>query len=183
MYRQVLDLYATSVDYDPKSRESVAFFKMVQNKLHFAAHGHTAAEVIYERADAEKPFMGLMTFSGDHPVLADARVAKNYLTEDELAVLNRVVSGYFDFAEVQAMRHNPMHMSDYVEHLDKVLASTGQPVLDDAGTVSHKMAMEKAEREYRKYQAATLSPVEEDYLRTVKGLEKRARDACGRERP
>lgn len=92
MYRQVLDLYATSVDYDPKSRESVAFFKMVQNKLHFAAHGHTAAEVIYERADAEKPFMGLMTFSGDHPVLADARVAKNYLTEDELAVLNRVVS-------------------------------------------------------------------------------------------
>ena len=183
MYRQVLDLYATSVDYDPKSRESVAFFKMVQNKLHFAAHGHTAAEVIYERADAEKPFMGLMTFSGDHPVLADARVAKNYLTEDELAVLNRVVSGYFDFAEVQAMRHNPMHMSDYVEHLDKVLASTGQPVLDDAGTVSHKMAMEKAEREYRKYQAATLSPVEEDYLRTVKGLEKRAKDACGRERP
>ncbi len=183
MYRQVLDLYATSVDYDPKSRESVAFFKMVQNKLHFAAHGHTAAEVIYERADAEKPFMGLMTFSGDHPVLADARVAKNYLTEDELAVLNRVVSGYFDFAEVQAMRHNPMHMSDYVEHLDKVLASTGQPVLDDAGTVSHKMAMEKAEREYKKYQAATLSPVEEDYLRTVKGLEKRAKDACGRERP
>ena len=121
MYRQVLDLYATSVDYDPKSSESVAFFEMVQNKLHYAAHGHTAAEVIYERADAEKPFMGLTAFSGDFPTLKDVEIAKNYLTEDELKILNNIVSGYFDFAEVQAMRHNPMYMSDYVEHLDNLL--------------------------------------------------------------
>ena len=114
MYRQVLDLYATSVDYDPRSSESVAFFKMVQNKLHYAAHGHTAAEVIYERADADKPFMGLTAFSGDFPTAKDIGIAKNYLTEEELQILNGIVSGYFDFAEVQAMRHRPMHMSDYV---------------------------------------------------------------------
>lgn len=178
-YRQVLDLYATSVDYDRNSPESIAFFKMVQNKLHFAAHGHTAAEVVYERADASRPFMGLTAFKGNHPVLADVRIAKNYLTEEELAVLNRLVSGYFDFAEIQAMQHKPMHMSDYVEHLDKVLGSTGQPVLDNAGSISHKRAMEKAEREYRKYQEATLSPVEEDYLRIVKGLEEKAKNANG----
>ena len=110
MYRQVLDLYATSVDYDPKSRESIAFFKMVQNKLHYAAHGHTAAEVIYERADANQPFMGLKSFSGDFPTLKDISVAKNYLNDDELKILNNIVSGYFDFAEIQAMRHNPMIM-------------------------------------------------------------------------
>lgn len=118
MYRQVLDLYATSVDYNPRSAESVAFFKMVQNKLHYAAHGHTAAEVIYERADADKPFMGLTTFSGDFPTAKDIGIAKNYLTEEELRVLNQMVSGYFDFAEVQAIRHRPMYMSDYVEQLD-----------------------------------------------------------------
>lgn len=121
MYRQVLDLYATSVDYDPKSSESIAFFKMVQNKLHYAAHGHTAAEVIYERADASQPFMGLKSFSGDFPVLKDISIAKNYLNDEELKILNNIVSGYFDFAEIQAMRHNPMHMEDYVEHLDNVL--------------------------------------------------------------
>lgn len=110
MYRQVLDLYATSIDYNPKSSESVAFFKMVQNKLHYAAHGHTAAEVIYERADADKPFMGLTAFSGDFPTAKDIGVAKNYLSEEELRILNAIVSGYFDFAEVQAMRHHPMHM-------------------------------------------------------------------------
>ena len=119
MYRQVLDLYATSVDYNPRSAESVAFFKMVQNKLHYATHGHTAAEVIYERADADKPFMGLTTFSGDFPTAKDIGIAKNYLTEEELRVLNQMVSGYFDFAEVQAIRHRPMYMSDYVEQLDK----------------------------------------------------------------
>ncbi len=112
MYRQVLDLYTTSVDYNPKSAESIAFFKMVQNKLHYAAHGHTAAEVIYERADAEQPFMGLRTFSGDFPTKKDISIAKNYLDEKELKVLNNIVSGYFDFAEIQAMRHNPMYMSD-----------------------------------------------------------------------
>ena len=120
MYRQVLDLYATSVDYDPKSSESIAFFKMVQNKLHYAAHGHTAAEVIYERADASQPFMGLKSFSGDFPALKDIGIAKNYLNDEELKILNNIVSGYFDFAEIQAMRHHPMYMSDYVEHLDNV---------------------------------------------------------------
>lgn len=175
MYRQVLDLYATSVDYDPKSSESVAFFKMVQNKLHFAAHGHTAAEVIYERADADKPFMGLTAFSGDFPTAKDIGVAKNYLSEDELRILNGIVSGYFDFAEVQAMRHRPMHMSDYVEHLDRILSSTGEQVLIGAGKVSHKQAMDKANREYQRFLVQNLSPVEEAYLQTIKEVEKTAK--------
>ncbi len=176
MYRQVLDLYATSVDYDPKSAESAAFFKMVQNKLHYAAHGHTAAEVIYERADAEKPFMGLNTFSGDFPAAKDIGIAKNYLTEDELKILNNLVSGYFDFAEIQAMRHNPMHMSDYAEHLDNVLRSTGENLLDGAGNISHKEALEKAKKEYQKFIVQNPSPVEEEYLRTIKNLEKTAKN-------
>ena len=175
LYRQVLDLYATSVDYDPTSAESIRFFKIVQNKLHYAAHGHTAAEVIYQRADASKPFMGLKTFKGEMPVLSDVKVAKNYLDEDELKILNNLVSGYFDFAEVQAMRHNPMHMSDYIEHLDRVLSTTGEKLLEGAGTVSHKQAMEKAEQEYRKYQVDTLSPVEEVYLETIRETEKLAK--------
>ena len=175
LYRQVLDLYATSVDYDPTSAESVRFFKIVQNKLHYAAHGHTAAEVIYQRADASKPFMGLKTFKGEMPVLSDVKVAKNYLDENELKILNNLVSGYFDFAEVQAMRHNPMHMSDYIEHLDRVLSTTGEKLLEGAGTVSHKQAKEKAEREYRKYQVETLSPVEEAYLETIRETEKLAK--------
>lgn len=175
MYRQVLDLYATSVDYDPKSAESVAFFKMVQNKLHFAAHGHTAAEVIYERADADKPFMGLTAFSGDFPTAKDIGIAKNYLTEEELRILNGIVSGYFDFAEVQAMRHRPMYMSDYVEHLDSVLSSTGEQVLVGAGKVSHKQAMDKANREYQRFLVQNLSPVEEAYLQTIKEVEKTAK--------
>lgn len=175
MYRQVLDLYATSVDYDPKSSESVAFFKMVQNKLHYAAHGHTAAEVIYEQADADKPFMGLTAFSGDFPTAKDIGIAKNYLNEKELQILNGIVSGYFDFAEVQAIRHNPMHMSDYVKHLDRVLSSTGEQVLVGAGKVSHKQAMEKANQEYRRFLAQNLSPVEEAYLQTIKEVEKTAR--------
>ena len=175
MYRQVLDLYATSVDYDPKSSESVAFFKMVQNKLHYAAHGHTAAEVIYERADADKPFMGLTAFSSDFPTAKDIGIAKNYLNEKELQILNGIVSGYFDFAEVQAIRHNPMHMSDYVKHLDRVLSSTGEQGLVGAGKVSHKQAMEKANQEYRRFLAQNLSPVEEAYLQTIKEVEKTAR--------
>ena len=175
LYRQVLDLYATSVDYDPNSAESVRFFKIVQNKLHYAAHGHTAAEVIYQRADASKPFMGLKTFKGEMPVLSDVKIAKNYLNEDELKILNNLVSGYFDFAEVQAMRHNPMHMSDYIEHLDRVLSTTGEKLLEGAGTVSHKQAMEKAEQEYRKYQVETISPVEEAYLETIRETEKLAK--------
>ena len=175
MYRQVLDLYATSVDYNPRSAESIAFFKMVQNKLHYAAHGHTAAEVIYERADADKPFMGLTTFSGDFPTAKDIGIAKNYLTEEELRVLNQMVSGYFDFAEVQAIRHRPMYMSDYVEQLDNILRATGEEVLTHAGKISHTQAMEKAKAEYKRYQAQTLSPVEEEYLNTIKQLEKTAK--------
>ena len=175
MYRQVLDLYATSVDYDPKTPESIAFFKMVQNKLHYAAHGHTAAEVIYERADAEKPFMGLTSFAGDFPTAKDIGIAKNYLDENELKVLNNIVSGYFDFAEVQAMKHNPMHMSDYVEHLDRILSATGERVLEGPGRVSHKQAIDKANREYQKYQIQNLSPVEESYLNTIKEIEKTAK--------
>ena len=175
MYRQVLDLYATSIDYDPNSAESIAFFKMVQNKLHYAAHGHTAAEVIYERADADKPFMGLTAFSGDFPTAKDIGIAKNYLTEEELRVLNGIVSGYFDFAEVQAMRHRPMHMSDYVEHLDRVLSSTGEQLLVGAGKVSHKQAIEKANREYQRFVVQNLSPVEEAYLQTIKEVEKTAK--------
>ena len=175
MYRQVLDLYATSVDYDPNSAESIAFFKMVQNKLHYAAHGHTAAEAIYERADADKPFMGLTSFSGDFPTAKDIGIAKNYLTEEELRVLNGIVSGYFDFAEVQAMRHRPMHMSDYVEHLDRVLSSTGEQLLVGAGKVSHKQAIEKANREYQRFVVQNLSPVEEAYLQTIKEVEKTAK--------
>ena len=171
MYRQVLDLYATSVDYDPKSSESIAFFKMVQNKLHYAAHGHTAAEIIYERADADKPFMGLTSFSGDFPEAKDVVIAKNYLSEDELKILNRIVSGYFDFAEVQAMRHRPMYMSDYVKHLDSILSSTGEKVLSDAGRISHKEAVDKANREYQKFIVQNPSPVEEEYLKVIKGIE------------
>ena len=175
MYRQVLDLYDTSVEKDPRSSESVAFFKIVQNKLHYAAHGHTAAEVIYERADADKPFMGLTAFSGDIPTAKDIGIAKNYLTEEELHILNGIVSGYFDFAEVQAMRHRPMHMSDYVEHLDRVLSSTGEQLLVGAGKVSHKQAMEKANQEYQRFLMQNLSPVEEAYLQTIKEVEKTAK--------
>lgn len=175
LYRQVLDLYATSVDYDPNSDESVQFFKIVQNKLHYAAHGHTAAEVIYQRADANKPFMGLKSFKGDMPVLSDVKIAKNYLDENELKVLNNIVSGYFDFAEVQAIRHNPMYMSDYIEHLDRVLSATGEKQLNGAGSVTHKQAIAKAEQEYRKYQSDNLSPVEKAYLETIRKTEKLAK--------
>lgn len=149
LYRQVLDLYATSVDYDPKSEESIEFFKIVQNKLHFAAHGHTAAEVIYKRADAEKPFMGLTSFTGELPALKDIGIAKNYLKEDELKILNNLVSGYFDLAEINAIEHKPMYMSDYVSQLDAVLVSGGRKILENSGTVSHDKAMEKAKTEYR----------------------------------
>lgn len=172
LYRQVLDLYATSVDYDPRSDESVKFFKIVQNKLHYAAHGHTAAEVIYERADAEKPFMGLTSFSGELPALKDIGIAKNYLQENELKILNNLVSGYFDLAEINAIEHKPMYMHDYVKQLDMVLSSGNRKLLEGAGTVSHKQALEKAKAEYRKYQEITLSPVEQAYLESVKEVAK-----------
>lgn len=173
LYRQVLDLYATSVDYDPRTPESITFFKIVQNKLHYAAHGHTAAEVIYERADSDKPFMGLTVFAGDHPSLKEVVIAKNYLTEEELKVLNNLVSGYFDFAEIQAMKRKAMYMADYIKQLDNILSATGEKILQDAGRVSHQKAIEKATTEFKKYQVKTLSMVEEDYLKTLKSLEKR----------
>ncbi|MDR2562581.1 MAG: virulence RhuM family protein [Prevotellaceae bacterium] len=173
LYRQVLDLYATAVDYNPNTPESVEFFKIVQNKLHFAAHGHTAAEVIYHRADSNKPFMGLTTFSGKYLTKKDTQIAKNYLNEEELKILNNLVSGYFDFAEIQAIRRTPMYMSDYIKQLDTILNSTGQEVLQNAGTVSHVQAMEKADAEYRKYQAKTLSEVEIAYLENLKTVQKK----------
>ena len=175
LYRQVLDLYATAVDYDPRSETSRLFFKIVQNKLHYAAHGHTAAEVIYERADAEKPFMGLTTFKGELPCINDIKIAKNYLSADELKILNNLVSGYFDFAEIQALRHKPMYMDDYVRQLDNILLANGEGLLTDGGSVSHEEAMEKALAEYRKFQVKTLSPVEQAYLESIKGIEKKAK--------
>ena len=176
MYRQVLDLYATAVDYDPRSEISVEFFKIVQNKLHFAAHGNTAAEVIYKRANADSPMMGLTSFKGDHPTLRDAQIAKNYLSENELKILNNLVSGYFDFAEIQAMRRRPMYMENYVKQLDSILSSTGEALLNGAGSVSHQQAMDKAREEYRKFQVRELSPVERAYLDTIKSLNAKAKN-------
>lgn len=173
LYRQVLDLYATAVDYNPKHEKSIEFFKIVQNKLHYATHGHTASEVIYERADSEKPFMGLTTFKGDIPILSDVVIAKNYLSEKELKVLSNLVSGYFDFAEIQAIRHNPMYMEDYIKQLDTILSSTGEKLLIGAGTVSHEQAIEKAKSEYKKYQVKTISPVEREYLNALKQINKK----------
>ena len=172
MYRQVLDLYATSVDYNPKSQESVSFFKMVQNKLHYAVNRQTAAEIIYDRADSEKEFMGLTSFKGADITLDDVRIAKNYLSEKELKKLNALVSAFFDMAEYQAENHNEMHMSDYVEQLDHTIKSVGEEVLDGVGKISHKKAMEKAEGEYRKYQVKTLSSAEKAYIETLKELKK-----------
>ena len=173
MYRQVLDLYATSVDYDPHAPESVEFFKIVQNKLHYAAHGHTAAEVIYQRADSDKPFMGLTVFPGEQPSSKDITVAKNYLNEEELKILNNLVSAYFDFAEIQAIKHRPMYMADYIKQLDNILLASGEKLLSDAGSVSHQQAIEKAKDEFRKYQLKTLSPVEKAYFESIKAVQKK----------
>ena len=175
LYRQVLDLYATSVDYNPQSNESIKFFKIVQNKLHYAAHGHTAAELIFQRADSEKRFMGLTSFSGELPVLKDIGIAKNYLNEEELKVLNNLVSGYFDLAEINAIEHKPMYMNDYVEQLDAILASGNRKLLIGSGNVSHDHAMKKAKEEYRKYQEITISPVEQAYIETIKSAGENAK--------
>lgn len=173
LYRQVLDLYATSKDYDPKSKESVLFFKTVQNKLHYATNQHTAAETIHARADSTKDFMGLTTFAGATPNLQEATIAKNYLTEGELFVLNRLVSAFFDLAEIKAQEHTPMHMCDWLAELDKFAVSYGKGVLENNGSISHEQAMKKATTEYRKYQARTLSPVEQAYLDTVTTVQKK----------
>lgn len=170
-YRQVLDIYATSIDYDPRAEVSQQFFRKVQNKMHFAVHGQTAAEVIYTRADAEKEFMGLTSFRGDRPHLADALVAKNYLDEKELRAMGQIVSGYLDFAERQAERQSPMTMQNWAEHLDRILTMSGEQLLEGNGSVSHIQAEEKARIEYRKYQQRTLSSVEQSFLDSVLTIE------------
>ncbi|MCB0603990.1 MAG: virulence RhuM family protein [Saprospiraceae bacterium] len=172
-YRQVLDIYATSIDYDPKADVSIDFFKKVQNKIHFAVHGQTAAEVIFTRVDAEKEFLGLTTFLGNRPYLKDVTVAKNYLDEKELRALGQIVSGYLDFAERQAEREQAMTMKNWAEHLDRILTMSGEQLLQGAGTISHEKAVEKATTEYKKYQQKTLSEVEKSYLENLKAIEKK----------
>lgn len=175
-YRQVLEIYATSIDYDPKADVSMAFFKKVQNKIHYAVHGQTAAEVIFNRADAEKEFMGLMTFSGERPYLKDITIAKNYLNEKELRALGQIVSGYLDFAERQAEREQTMTMKDWANHLDRILTMSGENLLQGPGSISHEKAIEKATTEYKKYQQKTLSEVEKNYLENLKKLENQTKN-------
>ena len=172
-YRQVLEIYATSIDYDPKAEISILFFKKVQNKIHYAIHGQTAAEVIYTRADAEKEFMGLTTFVGNQPTLKEAVIAKNYLSEKELRAIGQLVSGYLDFAERQAEREQTMTMKDWAKHLDRILTMSGEQLLQGNGNISHKQAIDKATDEYKKYKARTISDVEEDYLNSIKLLEQK----------
>lgn len=171
-YRQVLEIYSTSIDYDPESEISIEFFKKVQNKIHYAIHGETAAEVIFHRVDAEKEFMGLTTFTGNQPTLREAKIAKNYLNEKEMRSMGQLVSGYLDFAERQAEREIAMTMSDWAKHLDNILTMSGEKLLSGNGSVTHKEAMLKAEDEYKKYKAKTLSDVERDYFDNIKSLEK-----------
>lgn len=171
MYRQVLEIYATSIDYDPRASVSQEFFKKVQNKIHYAIHGHTAAELIVERADAEKDFMGLLTFKGNHPTLMEAKTAKNYLDDKELRAMGQLVSGYLDFAERQAEREQPMTMNDWAVYLDRILTMSGEKLLQGSGSVSHEDAMEHATNEYRKYKQRTISDVEHDYLLSIKVIE------------
>lgn len=175
-YRQVLDIYATSIDYNPRSDTSIEFFKKVQNKMHFAVHGQTAAEVIYNRADAEKEFMGLKTFEGDRPHFKDAVIAKNYLDEKELRALGQIVSGYLDFAERQAERRQTMTMKDWAEHLDRILTMSGEQLLQGNGSISHDEAVEKAKGEYKKYQQKTLSDVEKAFLDSIKEIENKSKE-------
>lgn len=170
LYRQVLEIYATSIDYDPRASVSQQFFQKVQNKIHYAIHGHTAAELIVARADAEKDFMGLLMFKGNQPTLLEARTAKNYLNEKELRAMGQLVSGYLDFAERQAEREQAMTMNDWANYLDRILTMTGEQLLQDGGSVSHDDAMEHATSEYRKYKQRTISDAEHDYLNAIKRL-------------
>ena len=171
LYRQILEIYATSIDYDPRAQVSQDFFKKVQNKIHYAIHGHTAAELIVERADAEKDFMGLLTFKGNHPTLIEAKTAKNYLNEKELRAMGQLVSGYLDFAERQAEREQVMTMNDWAAYLDRILTMSGEQLLQGSGSVSHEQAMEHATTEYRKYKQRTISDAERDYLLSIKSIE------------
>ncbi|MEA2041834.1 MAG: virulence RhuM family protein [Bacteroidota bacterium] len=172
LYRQVLDLYATSIDYAPKSEESKIFFATVQNKLHYAVNKQTAAEIIHDRVNAEKEFTGLTTFSGEIPVKKDIAIAKNYLKEEELQRFNRLVSAFFDLAELKAMDHEEMKMQNWIDELDTFTTSYGKGTLQNAGKISHNKAIQKAETEYKKYQVKTLSPVEKEYLENMKNIEK-----------
>ena len=176
-YRQVLDLFATSVDYNSKSNEAKSFFATVQNKMHFAIHNQTASELIYNRVDSDKEFMGLSTFKGELPTLSEAKIAKNYLTEKELKGLNQLVSGYLDFAERQAEKEVTMTMKDWIEHVDRILTATGENLLDGNGEISHKQMTNKVEKEYKKYQANTLSKVERDYLKEIKNIETKVKNS------
>lgn len=173
LYRQVLDLYATSIDYNPKSDESKLFFATVQNKLHYAVNKQTAAELIHNRADAERQFMGLTTFSGEIPIKKDITIAKNYLEEEELQRLNRLVSAFFDLAELKAIEQKAMKMRDWITELDIFTTNYGKGTLQNAGKITHEQAMEKAEKEYKKYQVNTLSPVEKEYLESLKTIAKK----------
>jgi len=176
IYRQVLDLYATSIDYNPKQIETFEFFKIVQNKMHFASSKHTAAELIYNRADSELPFMGLTNFSGNRPRKTDIDKAKNYMTEDELFILRRIVSAFFDIAELKARKHEHMYMRDWLAELDKFTKEYGEGTLLDAGSISHEAAITKAEDEYQKYKQKTideLSPVEQEYFEVIKKTQKK----------
>jgi hypothetical protein len=183
LYRQVLDLYATAMDYNPQASESLEFFKIVQNKLHFATHGHTAAEVVYLRVDSDKPFVGLTHFRGSQPNQAEAMIAKNFLELSELKVLNNLVSAYFDLAEINAIEEKPMKMVDYIRELDGILKSTGRKLLSDAGKVSHQKATEKATLEYRKYKAKNLSEVEKSYLENINFLQKKIEKKVKAQKP
>ena len=171
LYRQILEIYATSIDYDPRAQVSQDYFKKVQNKIHYAIHGHTAAELIVERACAEKDFMGLLTFKGNHPTLIEAKTAKNYLDEKELRAMGQLVSGYLDFAERQAEREQVMTMNDWSAYLDRILTMSGEQLLQGPGSVSHDAAMEHATAEYRRYKQRTISDVERDYLSSIKLIE------------
>src|SRR3989344_3022060 len=183
LYRQVLDLYATSLDYNPKAIESIRFFKIVQNKLHYAAHGNTASEVILKRANAGKPFMGLLSFSNSGVSKKDIAIAKNYLDEKELKVLNNIVSAFFDLAEVKALEHKTMYMKDWITQLDKLIAVFDKKVLTEAGSISHNDALKKAEAEYKKNQEHALSEVENVYLDTIKTVQKAVEEKVKDKKP
>ena len=181
-YRQILDIYATSIDYDPRASESIEFFKIVQNKMHFAAHGHTAAEIVYLRADSDKDFMGMTSFDGKSLRKSDASIAKNYLQEDEIKILNRLVTAYLEFAELQAIRQRPMYMKDWVGKLDDFIKMSGSELLDNAGKISHEEAKIKAELEYERYKERSkdqLTQVERDFIEHVKTAQKKLEKGKG----
>ena len=163
-WRKVLDIYATSIDYDPKDELSIDFFKTVQNKMHYATHGHTAAEIIFTRVDSEKDYLGLTNFKGDYPTKSETEIAKNYLTEEELNILNRMVSAYLDIAEINALDRHPMTMRDWINELDSFLKMTRKDILKGSGKISHEQALKKAHEEYDKYMQKHLTIAERDYL-------------------